>query len=277
MALVVVSVVATLALAVAATAIITRRSNTGGPAAPAVPTTTVTATPGTTSLSPGTRTPLSPTQTPTRTHSAADALAAFFAAAGALDRQLSTAASAINAAGPPWAAVTPRIAHLVSAADLRPVARTIPAGLPADLRTAVILTYSDLASRRDSMGSFAFAGSTEPRTSAELLRELGNGHPAAARFARDLAAARSLASESPEIGAVPKSSRQTAEVLLLVQYVDGLNGGCESRGGAVLTELPPITWHHEEAEPHRDGTIGGVWFTAHLTSNGDWQTALSAC
>ncbi|TCC16060.1 hypothetical protein [Kribbella sindirgiensis] len=278
-ALVVVSVVVTVALAVTATAIITKRQDTaGGPASPVVPTETVTSTvtpkPTTTrpsSAPPSTRTPT------TREPSAVDALAPFFAAARTLDGRLRSAASAINSSGPPWPAVTSRTARLVTAADLRPVARTIPSGLPADLRTAAILIYSDLASRRYALQSFAFAGPLQPRTTADLLRELGNGHAAANRFQRDLAATKSLASETPPISVVPRSSRQTAETLLLVQYVNGLNGGCDSRGGAVVTTLPPIVWHHEEAEPHRDGTIGGVLFTADLDSHDEWHVELSAC
>ncbi|HET6986053.1 MAG TPA: hypothetical protein VFI00_05525 [Kribbella sp.] len=267
--LAVLAVVATLAVVIGATAIITRRQDdSAGPSAPVVPTRTVTSTvtPRPKALSPTTRSP-----------SASDPLARFFSAATRLDEQLQVAEASINAAGPPWTTVTPRIADLVTAAELGPVAHAIPAGLPSDLRTAVILTYSDLSSRRHALSSFAYAGAHEGRTSAGLLRELGNGHPAAARFDRDLAATRALASESAPIAAVPKSSRQTADVLLLVQYVDTANGGCDSRGGTVVTELPPIAWHQEETEPYRDGTIGGIWFTAGLGSHDEWQVSLSAC
>jgi hypothetical protein len=267
--LAVVAVVVTVALAIGTTAIITRRQDdTAGPAAPVVPTKTVTST---VTARPTTSSPA------THTPSASDALGRFLSAATRLDKQLRLAASSINAAGPPWTAVSPRIADLVTAAELRPVAHAIPAGLPSDLRSAVILTYSDLSSRRHALSSFAFAGALEGRTSDDLLRELRNGHPAAARFDRDLAATRALASESASIAAVPKSARQTAETLLLIQYVETANGGCDSRGGTVLTEMPSIVWRHEDSEPHRDGTIGGVGFAADLDSSDEWHVSLFAC
>ena len=209
--------------------------------------------------------------------SATDSLAGFFAAAAKLDGQLRSAAAAVNASGPPWPRVTSHVAQTVTAADLRPVQRAIPAGLSSGLRSAVILTYSDLSSRRHAMATFAYAGTIDWTDTAGLLRELANGHPAAVRFARDLAATQALASESAPIPAVAKTSRQAAEMLLLIRYVETANGGCESRGGTVLTKLPEILWHQEGAEPHRDGTIGGIWFSANLDSHGEWQVDLSAC
>jgi hypothetical protein len=265
-----VAAVVTVAIVIGAVAIITRQDgDTGDPAAPVVPTRTVTTT----------VTPRSPTTHSPTTHapSAADSLARFFSAATKLDKQLRAAAASINAAGPPWTAVSRRTAELVTAAELQPVAHAIPAGLPSGLRSAVILTYSDLSSRRHALASFAIAGAIEGRTNDDLLRELRNGHPAATRFDRDLATTRALAGESAPISAVPKSSRQTAETLLLIRYVETANGGCDSRGGTVLTESPKIIWHRETTEPYRDGTIGGIWFTADLDANDEWHVELSAC
>jgi hypothetical protein len=229
------------------------------------------------------------TPTPTATQpSAVEDLAVFLSAAATLDRQLHEAAAAINAAGPPWV-VTEAVARTVSAADVEPVARAIPAGLPPDLLRSVILVYSDLASRRAAMESFAIAHYDIPRgeRDAEWLAELANGHEAAARFDADLAATRSLAAVTSPIAAVPADSRLVAEKLLLVQFVEKGNFGCGARGGAVLTELPVITWVPPSWNPDADGTIGGrnadtedeagIDFTADFGPDGIWHVEIIAC
>lgn len=270
------AVLVAMSLAVVTTVVVIgARHQANGPAAPVAPRTTVTQTPSAPATT-ATPTPSLTGATPTNTKTvgAMDSLAAFFTAASTLDTQLRSAAVAINSAGPPWTDVSTALAGKVRAADLRPVGAKIPAGLPDGLRSAVVLVYSDLSSRHHAMSSFASTAVTHDRTTAELLRELGNGHVAAARFARDLATAKALASEGAAIQPVPRDSRQAAEVLLLVRYVDTGNGGCDSHGGFVVTKAPRITWHHES---YRDGTIGGVGFTAVLDSTGGWQINLLAC
>jgi hypothetical protein len=246
-------------------------------------------TPGSAGPSPTTTGQATVTQTATSTvtrtgsrPSAAEDLAAFLSAAAALDEQLHDAAVAINAAGPPWAGIGPEVARLVTAAELAPVARTIPAGLPRDLQQSVILVYSDLSSRRHAMTSFETRPPAPPHDSTEtLLRELGKGHAAAARFDADLAATRVLAARTPPITAVPGDSRLVAEVLLRVQYVDLGNGGCDSRGGLVVTELPEITWGAVVWNPDAEGTIGrgdaGIDFTADFGPDGTWHVQVIAC
>lgn len=223
------------------------------------------------------------TATPTTSRpSAVEGLAAFLSAAASLDEQLHDAAAAINAAGPPWAGVGPEVVRLVTTADLAPVARAIPPGLPHDLQQSVILVYSDLSSRRHALTSFESTPLAPPHDSTEgLLRELGKGHAAAARFDADLAATRALAAQTPPITAVPKDSRLVAEVLLRVQYVDIGNGGCDSRGGLVVTELPEIGWGAVAWNPDGDGTIGrgdaAIDFTADLRPDGTWDVQVMAC
>uniref|UniRef100_UPI0031DEFAF5 hypothetical protein n=1 Tax=Saccharothrix mutabilis TaxID=33921 RepID=UPI0031DEFAF5 len=108
-----------------------------------------------------------------------------------------------------------------------------------------------------------------------LLRELGNGHAASARFDADLAETRALAARTPPITAVPGNSRLVAEVLLLVRYVELGNGGCDACGGAVATELPEIRWEPVPWNPGADGTIGqpgaGIDFSADLRPDGTWH------
>jgi hypothetical protein len=214
--------------------------------------------------------------------SAADGLEPFFSAATSLDAQLHDAAEAINGAGPPWPEVPDSVVDAVTTADIVPVGRSIPAGLPPDLLRASVLVYSDLVSRRAAMQGFAYAGPVDYEP-AELLLGLANGHAAAERFDGDLAAARSLAAATPPFEPAPLDARETAEVLLLVYYVDGANLGCGSRGGIVLTELPPIVWATEvvpDGTPTgsvRDGSIGAVDFSADLQPDGTWKVQLWAC
>lgn len=229
----------------------------------------------------GTTTP-TPTHTTSRPNAAED-LAPFLSAAATLDKQLHAAAAAINAAGPPWTDVGPEVARLVRAADLTPVARAIPAGLPRDLLRSVILVYSDLSSRRHAMSSFEITPPSSPHGTTEvLLSELRNGHAAAVRFDADLAATRALAARTPPIAKVPKSSRLVAEVLLLVDYVHKGNAGCDARGGAVVTELPQIRWGPVSWNSDADGTIGrvsidgGLDFTAKFR-DGTWHVGINSC
>jgi hypothetical protein len=223
------------------------------------------------------------TEAPTTTAAepgAADVLEPFFAAATTLDGQLHEAAAAINGAGPPWTSISQQVADSVQAAALEPVARTIPAGLPPDLLQSVILVYSDLASRRYAMPGFGRAHDAYPE---DLLAEIRNGHPAAERFDDDLAALRSHAASTPPVTVQPADSRQAAEVLLLAQYVDGLNTGCGSRGGAIVTDLPTVEWvptvgpDGTPTGSQTDGNINGVDFAADPDADSTWAIELIAC
>jgi hypothetical protein len=214
--------------------------------------------------------------TPPVEPSAADTLDGFFAAAATMDEQLRAAADAINGAGPPWPSVSEQLADAVRAADLEPVAEAIPAGLPHDLLQAVILVHSDLSSRRFAMASFGFVRAPGEPVHGDLLEELGNGHEAAERFDADLAAARELAASQPPVAVAAPGSRATAELLVLLDYVHKANGGCDSRGGAVIDHLPVLTW-----ETDTGGTIhgfsGDIEFVATLGPDGTWTAYVNAC
>jgi hypothetical protein len=284
--LIIVVAVLSVALVVAVTTFLLLRDDESatpsGPGSAATPTTS-----GSATASPTQEPPSSPSEEPTqRPTSAAEDLVPFFAAADTLDLQLQTAAAAINATGPPWEQISPDVARKVRAADLGPVSRAIPAGLPHDLQEAVILVLSDLASRRQAMESFTAVGPVLPddsdavhRTSAQLLAELQNGHPAAVRFDGDLAAARELAATTAPIAPVPTRSRLRAEVLILVEYVRVANAGCDERGGAVFTDLPEVIWRSVPELPDAEGTVGphGIGFNADLRPDGTWNVYVFAC
>jgi hypothetical protein len=215
--------------------------------------------------------------------SAADVLTPFLAAAETLDAQLRAAATAINAGGPPWTGVSQEMADAVQAAALEPVAETIPPGLPDDLLQSVILVYSDLSSRRHAIESFSSAPDL-PHQPIDLLAEVANGHAAAARFDDDVAALRSRAESTPPVTIGRSDSREAAETLLLVRFVELANGGCDSRGGSVFPELPSLDWISSAAPdapdigvPDWDGHVGGIEFSADLGPDGTWEITIWAC
>ena len=207
---------------------------------------------------------------------AADTLEPFLSAATTMDQQLEDAATAINGSGPPWTSVSDDVANVVATADLQPVIETIPAGLPDDLLQPVMLVLSDLWSRRAAMETFASPRVPLELRGRDLLDELRNGHAAAERFEADLAAARALAAERAPVAAAPAVSRETAELLLLLQYVGKANAGCDSRGGAVVTELPPITWESDDSGMIGHGE-GAIECEATLGADGTWQVLILAC
>jgi len=214
--------------------------------------------------------------------SAIDGLAPFLTAAADLDVRLHEAATAINGAGPPWTDVPTAVAEKVAAADVVPVGRTVPAGLPPDLWQGTILVYSDLVSRRAAMQSFTYAGPAGP-SSERLMLDLAQGQAAAERFDGDFAALNSRAAAAPPFEPGRSDDRATAEVLLLVRYTDMANFGCDSRGGWVATEPPPIVWSEEDPpdwmEPgwQHHGTIGTIEFSANLRADGTWEVQIWAC
>lgn len=283
--LTIIAVVLAAALVAAASTLFVVRDDEGTtPAAPGSSATPPTS--GTATGSPTQEPSSSPTGELTQpASSAAEDLAPFFAAAVTLDQQLQTAAAAINATGPPWEQITGDVARKVQAADLGPVSRAVPVGLPHDLQQWVILVLSDLASRRMAMESFTAVGpvlpdeSTSDQTNAKLRADLHHGHAAAVRFDGDLAAARALAADTPPIASVPHRSRLTAEVLILVEYVRVANAGCNARGGAVFTELPEVTWRSVPELPDAEGTIGpgDTEFNADLRPDGTWDVYLFVC
>ena len=283
--LIIIAAVLAVVLVVAVTTfLVLRDDESATPSSPdpaAQPTTSGSVTP-----SPTQQPSRSPTEEPTQHQpSAAEALGPFFAAAVTLDQQLQTAAAAINATGPPWEKITAAVASKVQAADLGPISRAIPAGLPHDLQESVILVLSDLTSRRMAMQSFSYVGPVLPddinadNTNAKLLADLHNGHGAAVRFDGDLAAARALAADTAPIAPVPTQSRLTAEVLILVEYVRVANAGCNARGGAVFTELPEVKWRSVPGMPDAEGTVGphGIEFNAELRPDGTWEVYLLVC
>jgi len=205
----------------------------------------------------------------------------------ALSKRLAAAAAigSIICLGAAGCGSTPAPATRTAAAvNVARVAQQIPAGMPSELLRRVLLVYSDLDSR--SLAFRRVYENTEPSipvtsfAGKDLLSCLGNGAPAAARFAGDLALARSLALASRSFRVMPAHSAAAAEVAVRVAVIDGANGGCESCGGAISTILWPVVWHTRPGPgvTHATGTIGSTGeFEVSYQAGHGWVAHLRAC
>ena len=212
---------------------------------------------------------------------AAEALAPFFAEVDDIDARLSAAADAINAGlTAEEATFDQQTIDTVDAAAPWAAARAIPAGLDAATEQAVLLVYSNLASRFGALrGGDCLQVGTVPRSTLNADCFV-RGHEPKARMAGDIAAARAAAESSPFAAASP-DSRAAAEVLLRVEYINKANMGCGTMGGFIATEPLPIEWVTESfGEPElapTDGRVNGVRFRAVSTASAGWTIELLAC
>jgi hypothetical protein len=231
------------------------------------------------------------TPTPTPTHatppraSAAGQLAGFFAAAQVADGALRHAAVLVNqGVGKKTLNFSPEALAAVKALDTSAVARAIPAGLPPELLRRTLLVYSDLVSRHLALDRIWEFRSDYPMSMSGfdgkyLYRCMGNGATPAARFGADLAAARSLAGQTPPVTRPAPDSRAAAELALRINLIELANGGCMSCGGSVSTTLSKIVWQPEDESGvgHSDGYINGIRFRADYHPGHGWSVAIWAC
>jgi len=215
-------------------------------------TTTTTAPPTTTGAAPG----------PT----AADTLAAFFAAAEALDADVQAAADVFNAGFDPDAGtLDPGVAPVVNALDAVPLGLLIPGGLSADLEEAVLAVFTDLDGRIS-----ALAGGVRGVDYPDLefvMNCLTGGGPAATRFPGDLARARELAGLEPPPTAAPDSP-EAGILAVRLAAIHSMNWGCDSCGGLEYDAPIQVDWEGR--------TVAGVEFEA-TYEGGAWQILIYAC
>ena len=216
--------------------------------------------------------------------SAADQLTEFLTAAAAADARLKHAAALVNSGiGNTTMSFPPATLAALGQLDTTAAARAIPGGMPAELLRRVLLVYSDLESRTCAFdGILRQPHGTVPVNSdegREILSCLRNGAPAAARFAADLAAARSAARATQPLAVAGPDSRTAAEVAIRVAAINSVNSGCDSCGGFVSTSLWPISWQpaSDPVAGRSDGTINGVRFRADYRAGHGWQVVLWAC
>jgi len=219
-----------------------------------------------------------PTQSTPAGPSAADQLAGFFSAAGALDSQLRHAAALVNEGVSPTSMTFPSATlAAVSALSANEVARTIPAGLSAGLLRQALLVYSGLESRTTSLRAVTMYRDDYPlKISSDdgeyVYRCLANGGPAAARFSADLAGLRAAALAAPPVTPAAPDSRAAAELAVRIQDIGLRDSGCMSCGGFVATTLAPVVWTSQSG-----GTINGIRFQVTYHASTGWEAAIWAC
>jgi hypothetical protein len=223
----------------------------------------------------------SPSGTPSPTQarpSAADQLTGFFSAAQALDSQLRHASALVNEGiGPASMTFPPATMAAVGALSTKEAARTIPAGLPAELLRQTLLVYSNLESRTTSLRAVPmFSGEYPLKLTSQdgeyVYSCLGNGGPAATRFSADLAALRAAALAAPPVTLAAQDSRAAAELALRIQDINLRNSGCMSCGGFVATTLGPVVWTSQSG-----GTINGIRFEVIYHAGTGWEARIWAC
>jgi len=213
-------------------------------------------------------------------------LAPYFAAAERADANLRRAATMVNGGmSKDRLRIRPEVVPAIEVAAPDRLRSVIPAGMPPELMRSVLLTYSDLASRYYAMRFVAAAG--DPRrevvvlrsneispTLEEILLGLGEGAPAARRFAGDLAGAKALAARYRLSGAGPRS-RAAAEIAVRTHQIESANGCCEETGGEVFTDLVPVTWTGGREGRSWTGKVNNIGF--HTNWTGDtWDVQLAA-
>ncbi len=206
-----------------------------------------------------------PTATPELT--AAAALAGFFEAADALDGRIKTAATVFNA-GLDSDAVTldPGVGPVVDALDALPLRALIPAGLSADLETAVLAVYADLDSRISALEG----GVRNIQIEDNLqwgLDCLANGARSAARFPADLALAHRFADTEPPPTALP-DSEAAGNMAVRLEAIGWMNWCCQSCGGVEYDAAFPVDWAAQTV-------WDGVGFDATFTGDA-WEITIHA-
>jgi hypothetical protein len=218
---------------------------------------------------------------PARRPTAADSLAAFFAAAEADDARIRAAARAISRGfGPTTVHFSRADRAVVEAARPDRTAVAIPAGLDPELQRAVLVVYNDLVTRAAAFGP-VWELPSEPvsRSTVDVARFLGAlrlGATVARAFPADLAAARALAAARPPVPAVRPDSRAAAELTIRITYIQLENIGCGGSGAPVRRDLAPIVWTPvQTVAGTADGRVRGIPFTARYGES--WTADLLAC
>lgn len=225
-----------------------------------------------------------PSTTTTRTPSALDDLATFFAAAARVDANLKAAARAVNGGiGSDRIVFDQSTVGAVEAADPSAAATAIPAGMPPELLQSVLVLYNDLVSRRAAFNGVKVGRFTPTEFDYTYnLQCLHNGAAAAAQFATHAAATRWLAATLPHFTAAPADSRAAEELAVRIVWIRGGNNGCANCGGYVIKDFVPIIWYPTRVTPPgsptpADGTINTIPFSGLYVPGKGWDVVLQAC
>jgi hypothetical protein len=180
---------------------------------------------------------------------------------------------------------TPATIAAVRGIELAPAAAALPPGLPDGMLREVLVVYGDLASRTDALNGVQMYGASgrqlpigSPQAQS-VLRGLRNAAPAAARFNSDLAAARTLAQQTPRVTVAAPDSQAALELALRLQSIILRNSCDEELGGYAPTSLETIVWQPSTGQhsSHYQGLVGGIRFTADYTVQHGWTINIHAC
>ena len=225
-----------------------------------------------------------PAQVAAAASSSAVELDHFVTAARTADSRLRSAAQVVNGSlGRKTIVVTTSTARTVQRTRdaVLAVPATLPAGMPAGLRDAALLVYSDLTSRQGAMSWAGYPATYRfavPRTENgyqvvtawDMVESFGNGHEAAVAFGADLARLQALAGHTRFVPK-PATSPSALDVAVRVEEINGRNYGCASTGGYRATE-PAVV----KPTASRTGTTDGVEYKATVV-RGRWHVEIMSC
>jgi hypothetical protein len=214
---------------------------------------------------------------------AARDLDGFLNHAAMADQALTEAASRVNASTT-VAEITydQRTVDLLSLASPTTLASYLPPGMPDALQQAALLVHSDLVSRWAAMsaGPCPHDVGTHPRSDYETNHCFTQGAGAAARFAGDLAALKTLAENTPKFTIPSQNSQPAEELAVRINDIDQRNLGCGSTGGTIVTDLIPVVWRGFAADgggPPWQGTVDGIPFRGTYDQARGWTIYINAC
>lgn len=173
---------------------------------------------------------------------AEDSLSDFFDDAQILDDEIASAAQVFNNGFNPEAGtISPQAVDAIGVLSAEALFRSIPPGIPRELRTAALAVYADMASRIASLaGAARYVGYDEGVPAAyQCLR---NGRNSKARLAQHLEILRMLAAESPPIEIKPRDSIEGGVLAVHREIIRLMNWGCDSCGGANYTNPVAVNW-----------------------------------
>lgn len=201
----------------------------------------------------------------------------FFNEAQILDDEIASAAQVFNNGFNPEArTISPEAFDVIGVLSAEALFRSIPPGIPRELRTAALAVYADMASRIASLaGAARYIGYNDGVDAAyQCLR---NGRNSNARLADHLENLRILAAEYPPIETKPRNSIEGGVLAVHQEIVRIMNWGCDSCGGANYTNPVDVNWKtHIITDASGHDPDWELPFTA--TYDGDsWIIEIPAC
>lgn len=231
----------------------------------------------TTLVPPTTTSTVAATTTTQSEPTAVDSLSGFFVEVQILDAEIASAAQVFNNGFDPEAGtISAEAVDAIGDLSAEELFRSIPPGIPRELRTAALAVYADMASRIASLaGAVRYVGYGEGVDAAyQCLR---NGRNSKARLGQHLENLEMLAAEYPPIDVKPRNSIEGGVLAVHREIIALMNWGCDSCGGANYTNPVDVNWKTKIiTDPSGHDPDWELPFTA--TYDGDrWIIETPAC